>query len=272
MHRPRRVTLLVGLLVFALVPVAAWLYRHEIRAWYDFRQEFERLPENEQGHPEYRHRRTRIIFVRLPGGRFLMGSPEDEEGRQDRETRHEAFLSPFLMAKHELTQARWHAVMGSRPSRSTENDLPVHQVSWFDCRKFCEKTGLSLPTEAQWEYACRAGTGGPFGADGRLGYVGWPGDGRLKAVARKRPNAFGLHDMHGNVAEWCEDIYDERFYSRPEAARLDPLCTAGSRQRVIRGGSSVEHAWFCRSAYRNGQEPALRSHIVGIRPVYNLNP
>ncbi len=87
----------------------------------------------------------------------------------------------------------------------------------------------------------------------------------------KKPNGFGLYDMHGNVAEWCRDTYDEGFYSRPEASGRDPVCTAASAERVTRGGSWLEHAWFLRSAYRSGREVAYRESIQGFRVVYNLH-
>ena len=98
--------------------------------------------------------------------------------------------------------AEWHRVMGSNPSFQKGESLPVKRVSWTDCREFCEATGFDLPTEAQWEYACRRGVGG------------------------KKPNGFVLYDMHGNVAKWCRDTYHEGFYSRPEASGRDPVCTA----------------------------------------------
>ena len=150
------------------------------------------------------------MFVSLPGGTFAMGSPEDEEGRYDVEGPvHDVTLSPFLIAKYEVSQAEWTRVMKENPSTFLGDDLPVENVSQEECRKFCVATGLALPPEAQWEYACRAGTSGPYGGTGAPDAMGWYGknSGRVThPVGEKRANDFGLYDMHGNVLEWCEDV------------------------------------------------------------------
>ena len=167
--RTRLVLLVTGILAVVVVAVVAG-YRDKLVAWYEFHhRDFERLGRNEQGRPEYRHRQTGIVFVGLPGATFEMGSPKGEAYRQKSEGPvHKVTLSPFLIAKYELTQAEWKGVMGNNPSEPKGDTLPVKNVSWDDCQEFCKKSGLSLPTEAQWEYACRAGTSGPFAGTGNL--------------------------------------------------------------------------------------------------------
>ena len=151
--------------------------------------------------------------------------------------------------------------------------LPVVEVSWDDCQEFCKKTGLSLPTEAQWEYACRAGTTGPYAGTGKLDDMGWfreNTEDKSHPVGQKKPNSFGLYDMHGNVWEWCADVYEKEFYSKPEATKKDPVCTSGSVERVIRGSSWFSVAGSCRSAHRDGFPPSLRFHVIGFRPSASL--
>jgi formylglycine-generating enzyme required for sulfatase activity len=241
---------------------------------------FTLIGENAQGYKEYRHNQTGIDFVRLPGGKFNMGSPDSEAGWRFYEVPvHEVTLSPFLIAKFEATQAQWTRVMGSNPAWfhppgfPGDGSRPVETISWDDIQVFEAATGLTLPTEAQWEYACRAGTTGPFAGTGNLDDMGWYGnntpDENTYPVGQKQPNHFGLYDMHGNVAEFCEDIYDEDFYSKPEAKGPDPLATAGSENRVVRGGHYVDGADSCRSAERYGIFGQWdRSMDIGFRLAY----
>jgi formylglycine-generating enzyme required for sulfatase activity len=249
---------------------------------------FDLLGDNAQGHPEYCHLATGILFVLLPGGGFLMGSPDDEPGHLTFEGPvHEVELSPFLIAKYELTQEVWTRVMGSNPSQFRDfpesPTHPVERVSWNEAQDFCAQTGLQLPTEAQWEYAARAGTrtafhGGPITQavlcttlDPVLDAIGWycgNAGGRSHPVGLKAPNGFGLHDLAGNVHEWCEDVFDEGYYSKPEATMTDPLATAGSDRRVNRGGGWDNFARFCRSASRRGIRPTDREPILGLRPAF----
>jgi len=258
----------------AVMVLAAWLSWPRIR----FRYLFEPLGRNAQGFPEYRHRQTGIVFVRLPGGESWMGAqkadPEgqnyDPEAQADEGPVHEVTLSPFLIAKHEVTQGQWKAVMGSNPSKFEGDDTrPVDRVTWDDIQGFEAKTGLSLPTEAQWEYACRAGTTTPFAGNGKLDDMGWydkNSGSTTHPVGRKAPNGFGLHDMHGNVWEWCEDVYDEGFYGKPESQEPDPVSVAGSAPRVIRGSCFGGIAGDCRSSSRDFLNPAVRNSGSGCRP------
>ena len=243
------------------------------------------VKKNKQGYPEYTHEKTGIIFVKLPGGKFQMGSPEDEPNRFHNEGPvHEVTLSSFLIAKHEVTQTQWKRVMGTSPSHFKGDDLPVEKVSWNDCQEFCKKTGLSLPTEAQWEYACRAGTTTPFsfGATITPEQVNYNGDypygGAPKGLNRKKTvavgslpaNGFGLHDMHGNVFEWCEDVYDAVYYSKAASSNGDKACTSGSGYRVCRGGGWYDSARLCRSAFRLRDPPDIRNYDFGFRPLRPL--
>jgi formylglycine-generating enzyme required for sulfatase activity len=162
--------------------------------------------------------------------------------------------------------------MGTNLSFFKGQDLPV-EVSWEDCREFCEKTGLEFPTEAQWEYACRAGATGPYSGTGNPDEMGWHhgNSGRTThPVGGKNPNGFGLHDMHGNVMEWCQDVYDEEFYAKPGATTKDPACTSGSEARVVRGGSWNSKSMICRSALRHWVLPAHRDDFLGFRPSCSL--
>ena len=149
-------------------------------------------------------------LVWCPPGTFEMGSPAGEAGRRDDEKQHRVTVTNgFWMARTEVTQAQWKSVMGKNPSEHTGDDnLPVENVSWKAARKFCSRTGLQLPTEAEWEYACRSGSTGPYAGSGRLDEMGWfegNSGGQTHPVGQKSANAWGLQDMHGNVSEWCED-------------------------------------------------------------------
>ena len=268
----KRLTLLAATAMVGVLAVV-WLYRREIRAQYLLSRDFESLGRNEQGYSEYRHRKTGIVFVGVPGGAFLMGSPEDEEGAYPFEhPQHEVMLSPFLIAKHEVTQEKWEKLIRSNPSNFKGQHRPVERTRWDECQEFCEKTGLSLPTEAQWEYACRAGRRGPFAGTGKLKDMGWyrenSGD-TTHPVGQKNPNAFGLYDMHGNVMEWCYDFCDRDFYRKTEATMRDPICASESIYRVLRGGSYSSGERYCRSANRSTYEPLPRSPFFGFRPAYN---
>jgi len=280
----RKVALLVGLALVVVSVALAWANWEEIR----FFLKFERIDKNDQGHPEYRHRQTGIVFVRLPGGTFEMGASKEEAENIIREfrvrrdllereqPRHAVTLSPFLISKYEVTRAEWQKVMGEKSSnRITGDDFPVTGVSWEDCQSFCQKAGLALPTEAQWEYACRTGTttlyhSGDTEEDlARVAWYSGNGGDSTHPVGEKKPNDFGLHDMHGNIAEWCEDVFDEKFFSTPGAQKKNPVCTSGSEDRVVRGGCWASPDLECRSAWRDRSDPSDRHSIVGFRPAWS---
>ncbi len=267
----RRTSLVVAIAVVATLLLIGFGLRREMRAWYVLFTEFERLPNNEQGYSEYRHVQTGIVFVLVPGGSFSMGSPETETGREDNEGPvHKVRLSPYLISKYEVTQEQWKRIMEINPSRSIGDELPVHRIAWENCEEFCRRTGLSLPTEAQWEYACKARTTTPFAFGDTLStkQANFASEHPV-AVDSFAPNAFGLHNMHGNVLEWCQDSYDPSFYERPEASHQNPVCTEQRRGRVVRGGS-IE-AVYCRSAARSFGFPEYRRVDVGFRPVFQLH-
>jgi formylglycine-generating enzyme required for sulfatase activity len=170
--------------------------------------------------------------------------------------------------------------MGENPSYFTGENFPVEQVSWEDCQVFCRETGLRLPTEAGWEHACRAGSDEAFcfaGDATRLGEYAWYREDagrRTHPVGKKKPNAFGLHDMHGNVCEWCEDVYNVFFYRMPGATQKNPVCahtwfSDSEVRRVVRGGCWGLQASWCRSAARASGVPSARSDMCGFRPVWS---
>ncbi len=223
---------------------------------------------NAQGKFEYLHDATGLLFVYLEGGTFTMGSHTNEADRRDDEIPHSVTLSPFLIAKYEVTQAIWQKVMGSNPSKfSDDARRPVEQVSWNDAVAFCGKIGANLPTEAQWEFACRAASTGPHA--GSLDDFAWYGerhDRTTHSVGTKKPNAWGLHDMHGNVWEWCADWYDVYTLTPVgDTTSEDPSGPASGSARVLRGGSCWDDAGWCRSAFRDWNDPSLRWFSAGFR-------
>ena len=198
---------------------------------------------------------VKLEMVLIPAGKFIMGSPGAEVGRRENETQHEVTLTkPFYMGKYEVTQEQWQVIMGSNPSETKGARFPVNKVSWNDCQQFIKKLnaktngGYRLPTESEWEYACRAGTQTVFyfgdsltKSDANYG----PG-GKSIAVGSYKPNAFGLYDMHGNVFEWCEDFYG----NYTEVSVTDPKGPATGTRRVIRGGSFGDTDLRARSSNR----------------------
>ncbi|PIE84588.1 MAG: hypothetical protein CSA07_00570 [Bacteroidia bacterium] len=245
-----------------------------------------------------------IQWVRVEGGRFLMGSPADEEGRGDDEWQHEVKLSGFWMSATVVTNAQYNAFLkameakgggvwkrvgrsGSAYNLNTnsgyfyEGAQPVVGVTWDDAMAFCEwvGNGVTLPTEAQWEYACRAGSKAAYGmgADGvqvngfNLGDYAWYDKNagrRTHAVGKKRANAFGLYDMHGNVWEWCSDWY-ARYEDSPKRNPLGPM---DGTDRVVRGGSWGDGPRVCRCASRGRMDPMDRVIFLGFRLVAPLEP
>lgn len=217
-------------------------------------------------------------------GTFLMGSPESEPERRENEIQHPVILTQgFWFADSACTQALWLAVMGSNPSHFQGlHDNPVEQVSWGDVQRFIQVlnerlTDLQarLPTEAEWEYACRAGTTTPFSfgeniTPEQVNYLGdHPYAGAAIGLYRKKavlvkslpPNPWGLYEMHGNVWEWCADWLGDY----PTMVVVDPSGPPTGQSRVLRGGSWLGYAWGARSAYRRGYEPDDRSSRIGFR-------
>jgi formylglycine-generating enzyme required for sulfatase activity len=221
----------------------------------------------------FAHAKTGLEFALVPGGTFVRGSPAVEPGHASSpptfaEEAHTVVLrSGFLIARTEVTQAAWDSVMDSNPSYRPDPRRPVDSVSWNAAREFCARTGLSLPTEAQWEYACRAGTrtAFAFGDDpASLAEHAWFADNSEATshwVAGRAENAFGLFDLHGNVLEWCEDVASPY----PRGAVADPASPAASGDRACRGGSWFNEAVFCRSAARSSYAPDTKSPAVGFR-------
>lgn len=215
-----------------------------------------------------------MTFVWCPAGTFVMGSPPDEFGRDEDERQHRVTLSQgFWLAKHEVTQEQWASVMGNNPSTFRGPQNPVDTVSWDDCQAFIQKlngqAGISsrLPTESEWEYGCRAGTTSAYGFGEKrtnvdaYSWFGENGGGTTHPVGKKQANAWGLHDMHGNLWEWCQDWYG--VY--PSGAVTDPTGPDTGTARVMRGGSYGGLARRSRSAYRSFETPGRAARFIGFR-------
>jgi formylglycine-generating enzyme required for sulfatase activity len=216
---------------------------------------------------------VKLEMIYIPGGEFMMGSNDYDNEKPP----HPVKLSPFYIGKYQITQAQWKAVMSSNPSRWKGDDLPVEKVSWNDAVKFCEaiskRTGKTyrLPTEAEWEYACRAGstTEYYFGDDETsLGDYAWyfiNSGKKTHPVGQKKPNAWGLHDMHGNVREWCQDWYDRTYYK--QSPRENPQGPSSGGERLTRGGSCRGPYIHSRSADRDYAPPGVIRDNFGFRAV-----
>ena len=218
-------------------------------------------------------------MVVLPAGSFEMGSNE----KADEQPVHRVNVPSFLIGKTEVTQGQWKAVMGSNPSyfSSCGEDCPVEQVSWSDAQEFAkrlsQKTGKQyrLPSEAEWEYAARAGSNTQWswgGSESQLGDYAWYRDNskswfgaaKTQRVAQKKPNAFGLFDMHGNVWEWVQDCWHDNYAVAPaDGSAWTTDCSSNSR--VLRGGSWNYNPALLRSAYRNRSTPDFRLINYGLR-------
>ena len=212
-----------------------------------------------------------------PPGVFMMGSPQGEKGRNYDETRHQVMLTKgFFMARTEVTEKQWKSVRGYYPGekplevtiRFGTGIFPVTDVTWYEARAFCLQAGLELPTEAEWEYACRAGSSGPYAGNGRLDEMGWYRCYRCDSnggfsVGRKKANDWGLYDMHGNVWEWCADWYGDY----PNHAVTNPQGPHSGNRRVMRGGGLTDDAEECRSANRSCASSDEGYGWCGLRPV-----
>lgn len=221
-----------------------------------------------------------MVFVTVPPGSFSMGSPEDEPGRfGDEGPLHNVTISyQFEMLSTEVTQRMWEMVMGSNPSLFVGADYPVETVSWDDCHLFLEQLNLldeqwhyRLPSEAEWEYACRAGTVTPYYSgweESDLELIGWfsrNSGSTNEAAGQKLPNDFGLYDMNGNVWELCEDYYHDDYEGAPDDG--SPWISGGTSTRVARGGSVGSSARRCRSAARDECHQSLKYQFLGFRLV-----
>jgi len=226
-------------------------------------------------------------LVLIPKGTFMMGSPASEQGRDDDETQHEVIISEdYYLGVFEVTRGQYEKVMGTNPSyfqkrvigKSDSSMYPVEQVSWEDAVEFCKKLSelpeekkagcvYRLPTEAEWEYACRAGSKAAysFGANSKtLGDYAWFGENsgsQTHPVGEKKANAWGLYDMHGNVWEWCSDWYGKY----PKGSVSDPSGPSEGSDRVSRGGCWGLRAASCRSANRSWLAPSIRNYGYGFR-------
>ncbi len=240
-----------------------------------------------------------MAMVRIEAGEFLMGSPRYEEARKSHEDRHQVTLTrSYLLSATEVNQAQWFSVMMTNPSRFEGGLRPVENITFDECIEFCnqlslregltpvygqqggevywnrESNGYRLPTEAEWEYACRAGsqkrfTNGDRSAD--LQMLSWyrnNSTGRTHDGASKAPNNWGLHDMHGNVWEWCWNWSAEY----PTRFSVDPEGPQQGTSRVIRGGSWDNPAEACRSANHNGAKPGFHGAILGFRVARTVMP
>lgn len=207
-----------------------------------------------------------IELVRIPPGSFMMGSAN---GSEESKPVHQVTISyEFYLGKYEVTQTQWRAVMGNSPSRFKGcNRCPVERVSWNDANEFIRKLNqlndgyaYRLPTEAEWEYACRAGTTGDYA--GKLSDMAWYDSDRTHAVGSKRPNAWGLADMQGNVWEWCEDWYHETYFGAPSDGSA---WLSEKESRVLRGGSWALPADLSLPAVRYSYDPDGRYLDNGFR-------
>lgn len=225
-------------------------------------------------------------MVRIPGGSFQMGS---RDGSDDESPVHEVRIDAFLMDIHEVTQEHFETLMGMNPAKFKNPNHPVEQLGWYSAITYCnmrslregldpcydletavcnfDANGYRLPTEAEWEYACRAGSTEPFafGNDERqLGVHAWYEDnasGATQPVKQKSPTPWGLYDMHGNVWEWCQDLYSDQYYASAPAD--NPCNMTDGEQRVLRGGGWESPPEYCRSAARYSEDPGLADVCFG---------
>jgi formylglycine-generating enzyme required for sulfatase activity len=235
-----------------------------------------------------------LEMVQIPGGTFLMGAAEGEEQADDDEyPQHSVTVPEFFLGKYQVTQGQWRAVarglpkiehdLDPDPSKFKGETRPVEKVNWYEAVEFCQRlsqaTGRDyrLPSEAEWEYACRAGTTTPFSFgeiittdvanyDGNFTYGQSPkGEHRkqMTPVGSFPANRFGLYDMHGNVYEWCFDLWHSNYEGAPTDG--SPWVTGKEQNRLLRGGSWNDHPRLCRSAYRYGVSPGVRNSFVGFR-------
>lgn len=229
---------------------------------------------------------VRLELVKIPAGSFLMGSTDNEPNAyNDEKPQHRVTLQEYYLGKYSVTQEQYQTVMGNNPSFFKGNsNNPVEQVSWHDAQAFCRKlkeiTGkdFRLPTEAEWEYACRAGTQTSYcfgDGENQLGDYAWYSENsgfKTHPVGQKKPNAWGLYDMHGNVWEWCADPWHDSYANKPQNIKDNgSIIWSDSNNfgRVLRGGSCSTFSRNCRSAVRLGFVADSRVNYLGFRLAIN---
>ncbi len=225
-----------------------------------------------------------LDMIAIPGGKFLMGTEDEEIEKLCRQysveyfraekPQHEVTFQPFALSKYPITQAQYKQIMSNNPSRFQGKDRPVEKVSWDEAVEFCQRlsqntrTEYRLPTEAEWEYACRAGTTTAFHfgetiTDKLVNFYRTVE--QTTAVGKYPPNAFGLYDMHGNVWEWCQDNWHDNYKDAPNDGKARVL--GKNSIKVIRGGSWGRDPYACRSAYRDKYRRDARNDSFGFRVV-----
>ena len=216
-------------------------------------------------------------MVYVEGGTFMMGATAEQgSDAWDREKpAHQVTLSSFSIGQYEVTQEEWEAVMGNNPSEFKGSKRPVERVSWDDCQEFIRKlnamTGkyFRLPTEAEWEFASRGGIksqGCKYSGSNNPNSVAWYADNSGNTthdVGQKSPNELGIYDMSGNVWEWCQDWYDNNYSS--SSPQTNPMGPSSGSVRVVRGGSWIHNAFYCRLSFRNYFNPDFRFNLLGLR-------
>ncbi|MBN1676374.1 MAG: formylglycine-generating enzyme family protein [Kiritimatiellae bacterium] len=238
------------------------------------------------GQPKTITTKTGVAMVLVPGGAFMMGSTD---GKPDEQPAHKVTLSAFYMDTCEVRQKDFEKMTGMNPSKFGGEGNPVEQIRWFEAVEYCnarseregldpcydvetgacnfEANGYRLPTEAEWEYACRAGTATPYffgDSPAKLTFFGWFKDNAAKRahpVGEKKPNAFGLYDMAGNLWEWCNDFYAEDYYST--SPEQDPRGPAAGKKKVLRGGCWATGPETCTSSRRHADAPELADVCLG---------
>jgi formylglycine-generating enzyme required for sulfatase activity len=246
----RKLLIVVGVLlgVLVVVIVAIAIAATLLRAWESHKAA--QIVRNQVG----------MEFMPIPAGSFRMGS---EDGRDDEKPVHQVTISKgFLMGRYEVTQGQWKAVIGREPSNFKGNDFPVQFVTWNDAQEFIRRLNQTnhgytyrLPTEAEWEYACRAGTNAEYDA-GDIEMMAWydaNSENKIHPIGYKHENAWGLYDILGNVSEWCQDWYGKDYYANSPAT--DPTGPSSGQERVKRGGSRYDNSSLVRSASRQGDRP-----------------
>lgn len=285
-----RILMTLSIVALALSTLDALLPESSPSPWAQsakFNELFKEMGTNGAGFREYKHRQTGIEFVEIPGGTYTRGSRLDSPFAEENEFPPQSIsLSPFLIAKYEVTHGEWKKLMPEgelERYRKIPNNVPRTDVSWLKIYEFLDQTQLQLPSESQWELASLGPQGERFSSEGlqdqawtkRNSHVDSMGlietKPHLHAVGKKMPNGYGLFDMLGNAWEWCEDNYEPSFYHLEESTKKNPVCRSTSPSRVLRGGSYLHDEVECRPSFRRGLHADKKAKNVGFRPVFNLS-